>query len=106
MVAKGNCRSLACTPVRAKPARAGDPVIARDDSGARGWIEEIGKIETGRESIRDSTLNVKCGQLLFTQWSIRTIVRGSPARVRIILGGVMPLDSLLLSFRSGNLGVT
>ena len=73
MVAKGNCRSLACTPVRAKPAPAGGPVMARDDSGARGWIEEIGKIETGRESMRDSTLNVKYRQLLFTQWFIRTI---------------------------------
>jgi len=35
------------------------PVIARDDSGARRWIEEIGKIGTEREGMRDSTLNVK-----------------------------------------------
>ena len=59
MVAKGNCRCLACTTVRAEPAHAGDPVIVRDDSGARGWIEEIGKIDTERESMRDITLSVK-----------------------------------------------
>jgi hypothetical protein len=65
-----------------KPAHAGDSVIARDDSGARGWIEEIGKIETERESMRDSTLNVKYGQLLFTQWFIRTNRRGACMRNR------------------------
>jgi hypothetical protein len=64
-----------------KPARAGDPVIARDDSGARGWIEEIGKIGTERESMRDITLNVKCGQLLFTQWFILTIGAASACEI-------------------------
>jgi hypothetical protein len=81
MVAKGNCRCLACTPLLAKPAHTGDLVIVRDDSGARQWIEEIGKIGTERESMRDITLNVKCGQILFTQWFIRTIGAASACEI-------------------------